>query len=113
MPIDTTDHQANRRSARLGLVPETSLFSFHQFQENLHRLSGIGFEVGRQDSAHIITGARLFSQALTRNGIEYQYLQYEGDHLDQYEGDHKYGPGERIAMRVLPFFSEKLSFSRE
>ena len=82
------------------------------FQDNLRRLRGIGFEAGREDSPHITTGARLFSQALIRNGIEYQYLQYEGDHLDQYEGDHKYGLGERIAMRVLPFFSEKLAFHR-
>jgi len=80
------------------------------FQDNLHRLSGIGFEVGRQDPAHIITGAQLFSQALTRNGIVHQYLQYDGNHIDQYEGDHKYGVGERIATRVLPFLSEKLSF---
>jgi len=83
------------------------------FQDNLHRLRAIGFEVGRQDSASIFTGAQLFSQALTRNGIVHHYLQYDGDHIDQYEGDHKYGVGERIASRALPFLSENLSFFRK
>ena len=50
------------------------------YRENLRDLRGIAFDVGLQDAPHIITGTRLFSDALTRNGIEHQHQEYEGDH---------------------------------
>jgi enterochelin esterase-like enzyme len=71
-----------------------------RYSDNLRDLRGIAFEVGLQDAPHIVTGSRLFSEALTRDGIEHQYQQYEGGHND--------GLDERIATRVLPFLSEKL-----
>jgi S-formylglutathione hydrolase len=73
------------------------------YRDNLSDLQGIAFDVGLQDAPHIITGARLFSDALTRSGIEHQYQQYEGDHNHQLS--------ERIATWVLPFLSKKLVFS--
>jgi hypothetical protein len=51
--------------------------------DHLRDLHGVVFDVGLQDAPHIITGARLFSAALARIGIEHQYQQYEGDHNHQ------------------------------
>jgi hypothetical protein len=42
-------------------------------------------------------------QALTRLGIAHVYEEYDGDHTNR--------RAERIELRVLPFFSEHLSFS--
>lgn len=70
------------------------------YRDNLRDLRGIEFDAGLQDAPHIITGSRLFSDALTRNGIEHQYEQYEGDHNNRVN--------ERFATRVIPFLSQKL-----
>jgi S-formylglutathione hydrolase len=75
------------------------------YRDNLRDLRGVGFDVGLRDAPHIITGSRLFSDALSRNGIEHQYEQYEGDHNNRVNS--------RFATRVLPFLSEKLVSASE
>jgi S-formylglutathione hydrolase FrmB len=72
-----------------------------QYDENLRRLRGIGFGVGYQEDASIVTGAWLFSEALTRNGIEHEYQHYQGGHGDM---------AKRFATSVLPFLSQKMDF---
>jgi hypothetical protein len=74
-----------------------------QYRESLRRLRGIAIDFGRQEQfAHIVTGTRLFAEALMRNGLEHQFEEYEGDHVNKIP--------ERFAAHALPFFSRRLVF---
>ncbi|HMD32541.1 MAG TPA: alpha/beta fold hydrolase [Candidatus Acidoferrales bacterium] len=72
-----------------------------QYRANLARLHGLSFDVGKQEQfPSILAGARDFSQALKRNGIQHEFEEYEGTHMSKI--------GERIETKVLPFFSRVL-----
>jgi S-formylglutathione hydrolase FrmB len=87
--------QQARWSANM-IVPMMS-----QYRSNLARLKGIAFDVGTQDEfAHIVAGARDFDKLLSANGINHEFSEYEGDHMNRI--------GERIESKVLPFFSSCL-----
>jgi enterochelin esterase-like enzyme len=91
----TLDPAVIARWTANNVVPMTD-----QYVSNWHRLRGIAFDCGTQDG--LITGVRQLSAALTRNGIHHTYEEYDGDHY------HKWG--ERIEMRMAPFFSRTLEF---
>jgi S-formylglutathione hydrolase len=72
-----------------------------QYRSNLARLRGIAFEIGLQDwNQHLITQARDFDEALTRNGIRHQFVEFEGNHADKTRV--------RVETETLPFFSRVL-----
>ena len=71
---------------------------------NLMRLNGILVDYGLSDpNAWIPAGCEFFSAQLTVAGIP--------NSLVRYAGDHQTSLGERIRVVVLPFFSQKLSFT--
>ena len=67
-----------------------------EYSENLKTLKGIRFDSGTNDGAHI--GCDNFSDALSSLDIDHIFESYSGDHLDKIP--------ERMATKVLPFFSE-------
>lgn len=73
-----------------------------EYSENLKTLKGIGFDSGANDDANI--GCNNFSEALGSLGIDHLFESYDGDHLNKIP--------ERMATKVLPFFSENLTHSR-
>jgi enterochelin esterase-like enzyme len=78
------------------IVPETG-----QYRANLARLRGIAFDVGKQEQfPHIVAGTRDLAKELQRNGIRFEFEEYEGTHMSRI--------GERVEMKVLPFFSRVL-----
>ena len=62
--------------------------------------SAIAMDVGLQDN--LITSNRVFEEALTRFGLAHTFETYEGDHSNRIP--------QRIEEKVLPFFSQQLSF---
>ena len=52
-------------------------------------------------SFNILLGSRVFSEALSEEGISHDFKEYEGDHWNQID--------EQLMTDVLPFFSEKLT----
>ncbi len=75
-----------------------------QYVSNWRRLRAIAFDVGRQDSfEHIRAGTRDLSAAMTRNGIEHVFEEFEGNHVN--------AVGNRLESRVQPFFSQHLRFA--
>jgi enterochelin esterase-like enzyme len=65
---------------------------------NLRQLRGLAFDVGTSD--RFLNANRLLSGLLRNHGIVHVYEEYEGDHVNRI--------AERLATRVLPFFSETL-----
>lgn len=72
-----------------------------QYIFNLRRLNAIGMDAGNMDFT--ISGAtKRLHDILTSYEVEHQFEIYSGDHVNRI--------GERIKTKVLPFFSEQLSF---
>jgi enterochelin esterase-like enzyme len=71
-----------------------------QYVPNLERYRAIAIDVGDSDPL----GADNFrlDSALTRLGIEHEFEEYEGDHMNRV--------GERFQDHVLPFFSREFDF---
>jgi enterochelin esterase-like enzyme len=65
---------------------------------NLQRYYAIGIDVGRQDP--LLGAHRQMHQALTRLRVPHAFEEYDGDHTNML--------GERLASRLLPFFSKNL-----
>jgi S-formylglutathione hydrolase FrmB len=76
------------------------LVTLDQYIFNLKQLQGLAFDAGTQDEP-IATGIRKLDTALNNYGLKHDFEIYEGDHLNRI--------GERIAQKMLPFFSERLS----
>lgn len=72
----------------------------HQHVPALRSFDAIGIEVGLQDG--LIGVNREISDVLNAYGIGHIYETYEGNHTNRV--------AERYETRVLPFFSERLSF---
>jgi hypothetical protein len=74
--------------------------------EALRALRGIGIDVGRNDRlAWVPRGARYFADLLGQAGIDVQFTEHDGGHLDRL--------GERIETQMLPFLSRTLDVRRE
>jgi S-formylglutathione hydrolase FrmB len=70
-----------------------------QYVPNLKMYRAIAIEVGTMDN--LLRANKQLEESLTRLGITHTYEEYEGDHTNRV--------GERIEMKVLPFFSSHLS----
>ena len=72
-----------------------------QYLTNLKKYPAIMIEVGTQDG--LAASNRQLDQSLTTFKIRHTFETYEGDHTNRVP--------ERIEQKVLPFFSNTLSFS--
>ncbi|MEN8250965.1 MAG: hypothetical protein ABFS32_18680, partial [Bacteroidota bacterium] len=72
------------------------------YSDNLNLLNAVCFDCGFDDRASISNVN--FSGALSSMGIDHVFEAYDGDHLNKIP--------ERMATKVLPFFSENLSHSK-
>jgi hypothetical protein len=73
-----------------------------QYILNLKELKGLAFDAGDRDEP-IATGLRVLDSSLKTYNLKHDFEIYEGDHLNRIS--------ERIAQKMLPFFSERLSAS--
>ena len=75
-------------------------------KENLLKLRGIFIDYGQKEEfSHIRISSQQFSKALSERAIPHVFEIYEG-------GDHGNKIRQRVEMRLLPFFSEKLDFTQ-
>jgi S-formylglutathione hydrolase FrmB len=79
------------------------LYMIDQYVGNLRQLDAIAFDVGNKDTLWA-PGAQKLDNVLTSYGIAHQFEIYEGNHLDHIP--------ERIEIKVVPFFSQSLSFEQ-
>jgi len=79
------------------------LHMIDQYIVNLRRYKAIGLDAGDKD--HSITDAtRELDQVLSSYSIPHQFEIYDGDHLNHI--------ADRIQQKLVPFFSQNLSFGR-
>jgi S-formylglutathione hydrolase len=69
---------------------------------NIQKLRALAFDAGDKD-AQIAASIKELDRALTTYGVKHTYEEYEGDHINRI--------GERIARKVLAFFSDHLQFT--
>lgn len=70
-----------------------------KYRENLRKLKGLKFDSGYEDEFRFIPiNSRLLSSALTNNGIEHTFEEYNGDHRNRLHGRRG-----RLYNEVLPF----------
>jgi hypothetical protein len=74
-----------------------------QYIANLKELNAIAFDAGDQD-AGIAATIKTLDEVLTGYKIEHLFEIYEGNHTNRV--------AERIETKMLPFFSENLSFDQ-
>lgn len=75
-----------------------------QYRRSLERLHAIAFDVGDQDDfAHVPLGAKQLDAVLNEYHVQHTFEEYPGTHTSAIP--------ERIATKVLPFFSKNLVFS--
>jgi enterochelin esterase-like enzyme len=74
-----------------------------QYILNLQKLDAIAMDVGDRDAGIAATTMTL-DQVLTAYGVAHTFEVYEGDHTS--------GVAERVSAKVLPFFSNNLSFEQ-
>ncbi|GAB3907667.1 alpha/beta hydrolase family protein [Larkinella knui] len=74
-----------------------------QYISNLKKLHAIAFDAGSKDVG-IAASNKVLDSVLNDYQIKHTYEEYEGDHINRI--------GERIEKKVLPFFSENLSFDQ-
>jgi S-formylglutathione hydrolase FrmB len=72
-----------------------------QYVPSLKSYQAIAIDIGTKDG--LLASNKELDQAMTRFGIAHMYEEYEGDHTNRV--------GERIETKVLPFFSQTLSFA--
>lgn len=73
---------------------------------NLLQYRGVRIDCGSSDTLSDLIGQnRMFSQALTDANIPHVFEEYDGNHTNRIR--------QRIEQKVLPFFSEVLSFELE
>ena len=71
-----------------------------QYATNLRRYKAIAMDVGLQDN--LLTTNRELDALLQQAGVKHTFETYEGDHNNKV--------AERFDTKVLPFFSNQLSF---
>ena len=77
------------------------LVMIDQYVTNLKKYQAIMIDVGTQDG--LAASNRQMDQILTNFGVKHAFEEYEGDHTNRVR--------ERFELKVLPFFSNNLSFS--
>ncbi len=81
-------------------VANSPLAMLDQYISNLKKYHAIAMEVGLQDT--LAASNQELDQALSRFDVVHTFETYEGDHTNRVK--------ERFAMKVLPFFSDNLTF---
>ena len=82
------------------------VYMVEENKENLLKLRGIFIDYGQKEEfSHIRISSQQFSKALSERAIPHVFEIYEG-------GDHGNKIRQRVEMRLLPFFSEKLDFTQ-
>jgi S-formylglutathione hydrolase FrmB len=71
-----------------------------QYVPSLKRYKAIALDIGLQDT--LIASNKVFVEALVRFGVPHTFETYEGDHGNRIP--------QRLEEKVLPFFSQHLSF---
>ena len=82
-------------------VANAPLTMVHQYIASLHRYAAIAMDAGDQDQP-IESTVRALDGILTTYGIAHTAETYGGDHVNRID--------ERLAGKVLPFFSAHLAF---
>lgn len=77
------------------------LYMIDQYVGNLRQLKAIGLDAGNQDTS-IAAATQQLDRVLTSYVIAHQFGIYDGDHLNHI--------ADRIETKVVPFFSQNLSF---
>jgi len=83
------------------IAANRTLYTIEQYIPNLKKLKAIAMDAGLQDYG-ISNSTKKLHELLNVYDIPHVYESYEGDHLNRI--------GERIQTKILPFFSENLSF---
>jgi S-formylglutathione hydrolase FrmB len=73
-----------------------------QYVPNLKKMKAIALDIGLQDN--LITSNQVFVDALKRFNVAHTFETYEGDHGNRIP--------QRLEGKVLPFFSNQLSFEQ-
>jgi S-formylglutathione hydrolase FrmB len=81
-------------------VANAPLAMLDQYVTNLKKLHAIAIDVGDKDN--LAASNKHLSEALTRFGLRNTFEEYDGDHTNHI--------ALRVETKVLPFFSETLSF---
>jgi len=68
--------------------------------DQLKRLAGLAFDVGTHDELVPLSQIAAMDTALTRAGVPHTFETYDGTHTSRL--------GERIIVKMLPFFSRTL-----
>jgi S-formylglutathione hydrolase FrmB len=82
-------------------IANSPLAMLDQYVSNLKKYRAIAGDVGTADG--LMASNKQLAEALTSFGINHTFETYEGNHTNRI--------GERIEMKVLPFFSQNLNFS--
>jgi len=82
-------------------VANSPLAMVDQYSSNLKKYKAIMLDVGLQDS--LMASNKELDESLTRLGVTHTYETYEGDHTNHVK--------DRWELKVLPFFSNNLSFT--
>ncbi len=77
------------------------LVMIDQYVANLKRYSGVGMDVGLQDT--LLATNQQLAKRLEAYGLPLAFETYEGDHVNHI--------ADRVEQKVLPYFSQHLSFS--
>jgi S-formylglutathione hydrolase FrmB len=81
-------------------IANSPLAMLDQYIGNLKKFHAITGDVGTSDG--LMASNKQLEEAFTRFGVQHTFETYDGDHTNRV--------GERIEMKVLPFFSQNLSF---
>ncbi|WP_240163676.1 alpha/beta hydrolase [Spirosoma taeanense] len=79
------------------------LATLDQHIDQIKQLRALAFDAGSKDVS-IATNNKILDKFLTTYSIPHTYEEYDGDHINRI--------GERIAEKMLPFFTTNLSFER-
>jgi S-formylglutathione hydrolase len=82
-------------------VANAPLAMVDQYVPSLKRLRAIAIDIGDKDG--LLPSNKALDESLTRFGVAHTYEVYDGDHVNKI--------GERLELKVLPFFSTNLSSS--
>jgi S-formylglutathione hydrolase len=82
-------------------VVNSPLMMVEQYVSNLKKYHAIAMDCGLQDT--LIASNKDLDQALVRLGVTHSFDTYEGNHTNRVK--------ERFEAKVLPFFSDNLTFS--
>ena len=93
------------RPAKMNESPGSNQFVFTAGPQlsTLRAMKAIGLDAGDKDHS-ITTNTQKLDRVLTNYGIAHQFEIYDGDHLNHI--------ADRIEQKVVPFFSQNLSFDQ-